>query len=278
MDDKSGKVTAAGSVQSFIRPVIEGQPSARGAPVVERPGAPVLSPATVNRLMFGSESSGAFVESSAHQGSIEFATGSGSGYGPRFDIPGPMMRTVRDPSLSLQALSGVDPEGAVMVEIPPVADAGHLKTLSVLAGSRIGFASEYIDADSYIPIEHSAHFARVLSVLQATGVQLVAVQALRVDESCYFSLEQGNEIDDRVHENRLDMLVSDAHSAAFHRGATERNPKRCLPTGTDSDGTETAVWCYGAHGCDDRLKVLVQEFQRVLQQEGQALGLPTSRG
>ncbi|MBT2374030.1 hypothetical protein [Pseudomonas fluorescens] len=176
------------------------------------------------------------------------------------------MRTVRDPSLSLIASSEVDPEGPVMVEIPPVTDAGYLKHNLSLAGSRIGFACEYVSGDVRETIEHSAHFALVLNSLRIAGAQLVPVHALLVDDTRHFTLDLSNEINDRVTENRLDMLVSDAKSAAFHRAATSGNPSVCVPTGTDSDGAATSVWFYGAHWAGNRLAALVQGCQQVLLQ------------
>lgn len=251
MDDKSRKVTASGALCLF-KQTISGDSS------VSPPCAPTVSKGVV----FGADTCGVIVSSGDHPSGLEF--GSSSGYGPRFDIPGPMMRAVRDPSLSLIALGGVDPEGPVMVEIPPVADAGHLINTRPLAGSRIGFASEYVAGDVRETIEHSAHFAQVLNVLRTAGAELVPVYARVMDDARHFTLDPGNEINDRVTENRLDGLVSDAQSAAFHQAATAGNPRIRIPTGTGPDGVSTFVWFYGAYWAGDGLAALAQRCRLVL--------------
>lgn len=261
MDEKSRKVTASGAPCLFKQ-------SVSGDSSVPLSCAPIVGKGVV----FGSDAAGAIVSSTVHQGGLEFATT--SGYGPRFDIPGPMMRTVRDPPLSLIALSGVDPEGPVMVEIPPVADAGHLRNTPSLAGSRIGFASEYVAGDVRETIKHSAHFARVLNVLRAAGAELVPVQALVVDNTRHFTLNSNNEIDDRVTENRLDGLVSDAQSGAFHQTSTAANPRFRVSAGVDAKGVSLVVWFYGAHWGGDRLAALVRGCQQVLGRPE----VPTPRG
>jgi len=197
-------------------------------------------------------------------------------HGPRFDIPGPLMRSARDPAFSLSALSGVDPEGPVMVQIPPVADPGHFRNISLLTSSRIGFASEYVSGNVRQPVEHSVHFSLVLSALRAAGAQLLPVHATLVDDTRHFTLDQSNEINDRITENRLDMLVVDAQSRAFHRASAEGNPRLCVPIGIDADGIATAVWFYGAHWAGDRWAVLVRGCQQALSRNRQTSGLPTS--
>jgi len=223
MDDNGRKVTASGALCLF-KQTVSGDSSV----------PPACAPTVSQGVVFGADPAGVIVRSGDHPSGLEF--GSSSGYGPRFDIPGPMMRAVRDPSLSLIALGGVDPEGPVMVEIPPVADAGHLINTRPLAGSRIGFASEYVAGDVRETIEHSAHFAQVLNVLRTAGAELVPVHARVMDDARHFTLDPGNEINDRVTENRLDGLVSDAQSAAFHQAATAGNPRIRIPTGTGPDG------------------------------------------
>lgn len=251
MDDNGRKVTASGALCLF-KQTISGDSS------VSPPCAPTVSKGVV----FGADTCGVIVSSGDHPSGLEF--GSSSGYGPRFDIPGPMMRAVRDPSLSLIALGGVDPEGPVMVEIPPVADAGHLINTRPLAGSRIGFASEYVAGDVRETIEHSAHFAQVLNVLRTAGAELVPVFARVMDDARHFTLDPGNEINDRVTENRLDGLVSDAQSAAFHQAATAGNPRIRIPIGTGPDGVSTFVWFYGAYWAGDGLAALAQRCRLVL--------------
>ena len=161
-----------------------------------------------------------------------------------------------------------------MVEIPPVADAGHLRNTPSLAGSRIGFASEYVAGDVRETIKHSAHFARVLNVLRAAGAELVPVQALVVDNTRHFTLNSNNEIDDRVTENRLDGLVSDAQSGAFHQTSTAANPRFRVSAGVDAKGVSLVVWFYGAHWGGDRLAALVRGCQQVLGRPE----VPTPRG
>ncbi|MFC6338428.1 hypothetical protein GIR22_25260 [Pseudomonas sp. CCM 7891] len=187
------------------------------------------------------------------------------------------MRTVRDPSLSLSSLSGVDPEGPVMVEIPPVVNPGGVSRCALLAGSRIGFACEYVSGNDRQTAEHTAHFTWVLKMLGSVGVQLVPVSAQLGEDTRYFTLDSNNEIDDRVTQSRLDALVSDEQSAAFHQAATLGNPGICVSTGKDANGAATFVWFYGAGWVGDRLAVLVQAFEQVLENGSAraAPGLPT---
>lgn len=251
MDDNGRKVTALGALCLF-KQTVSGDSS-----------VPPACAATVSKgVVFGADTGGVIVSSGDHPSGLEF--GSSSGYGPRFDIPGPMMRAVRDPSLSLIALGGVDPEGPVMVEIPPVADTGHQINTRPLAGSRIGFASEYVAGDVRETIKHSAHFAQVLNVLRTAGAELVPVFARVMDDARHFTLDPGNEINDRVTENRLDGLVSDAQSAAFHHAATAGNPRIRIPIGTGPDGVSTFVWFYGAYWAGDGLAALAQRCRLVL--------------
>jgi hypothetical protein len=270
MDDKCRKVVPPGTPCGFGSTLPGAEPDQGScAPVMGKVGE-----AGSARLVFGSHCSGVIADASADQDGLEFGAARNlSGYGPRFDVPGPMMRTVRDPSLSLIALSGVDPEGPVMVQIPPVADAGSMRNNPSLAGIRIGFASEYVSGDVREVVEHSAHFAQVLGTLRAGGAQLMPVHALLVDDTRYFTLDSNNEINDRITENRLDVLVSDAQSAAFHNAAATGNPRICVSTGTDAAGVSMDVWFYGAYWASDRLEALVQSCQQVLLQEKRLAGI-----
>lgn len=252
MDEKSRKVPASGAPCLFKQPV-SGESSA----------PPSCAPTACKGVVFGGKAAGAITDSAPPQGGLEF--GISSGYGPRFDIPGPMMHTVRDASLSLIALSGVDPQAPVMVEIPPVADAGHLRHTPSLAGSRIGFASEYVAGGVRETIRHSAHFVLVLNALRAAGAQLVAVTARLADDTRHFTLDPGNEINDRVTENRLDGVVAAAHSATFEQASAAGNPSFCVPAGMDADGVARVVWFYGAHWAGDRLAALVRGCRQVLE-------------
>lgn len=310
MDDNSGKGIGPG-VSLTIRPLLPGKGSgpAPDVPVTDKVEGvpskhrnirpPVLGETAVvgpgiaatekghepgsTPLVFGSHGGGAIVDKSTHQGGLEFGASLHAGSplgvdpGPRFDIPGPMMRTVRDPALSLIALSGVDPEGKVMVEIPPVADAGHLRNTPSLAGSRIGFAGEYRCGERREAVSHSKYFSRVLSLLRTAGAQLVPVPALIADDTRYFSLAHSNEIDERVTEYQLDALISDAQTPAFHRASTTGHPRFCLPVGADVEGVSAGVWFYGARWAGDRLATLVHGFRQVLLADKSSPDGPTSR-
>jgi len=223
------------------------------------------------RLAYGCQVGGAIIDSPSHQGCLEFGA---MRHGPRFDIPGPLMRSVRDPAFSLSALSGVDPEGPVMVQIPPVADPGPFRDTPLLTGSRIGFASEYVLGNVRQSVEHSVHFSHVLAVLRAAGAQLLPVHALLMDDTRHFTLDQRNEINDRVTEHRLDLLVSDGQSRAFHRASAGGNPRICVPIGIDAEGIASVVWFYGAHWAGDRWAVLVQDCQQVLSLDERTSGSP----
>lgn len=267
MDDKCRKLSPPVTPCLFRPPVFV---DSFAAPACAPTSAKVDEPGSA-RLVFACRGAGAIVDSPAHQGCLEFGAGRREArhspqveHGPRFDVPGPLMRSVRDPAFSLSALSGVDPEGPVMVQIPPVADPGPFRDTPLLTGSRIGFASEYVSGNVRQPIEHSVHFSHVLSVLRAAGAQLLPVHALLTDDTCHFTLDQRNEINDRVTEHRLDVLVSDARSRAFHRASAGGNPRVCVPIGIDAEGIASVVWFYGAHWAGDRWAVLVQDCQQVL--------------
>ncbi|MFO2462720.1 amidase family protein [Pseudomonas sp. 15FMM2] len=209
------------------------------------------------------------------QGGIEFepatahaAHGIVLAQGPRFDVPGPMMRTVRDPALSLMALSGLDPVGPVMVEVPPVQDNSALTTPPALAGWRIGFADEYLRGGERETAEHSSAFLRALEVLRTAGAQLVPVSALIPDTALHFTTDLSNEIDERVAEHRLDALVSDEQSPAFHASCKTGYPGISLPL----SNTGVAIWFYGARWARDSLSVLVRAYQKVLLQNDPVQG------
>ena len=179
---------------------------------------------------------------------------------PRFDVPGPLMKTVRDPALSLIALSGVDPSGPVMVEVPLVLNNSAFTPVQVLTGWRIGYAGRYVRGDEYEPAEHSASFARALDKLRQAGAQLVAVDAQQVDDSLQFSVQSHNEIDRHVTENRLDALVSEGRSAAFHAACRSGYLGLFEPL---EEGNR--LWFYSAHWMRDHLRELVQSYRLLLQ-------------
>ncbi len=218
-------------------------------------------------------SSAAVGASGTPRGGIEFeplsaqaAYGVALAQGPRFDVPGPMMKAVRDPALSLTALSGLDPVGPVMVEVPPAQDNSGLGTPPALAGWRIGFADDYLRSGERETAEHSRVFLRTLEVLRTAGAQLVPVSAQIPDAALYFTLESRNEIDDRVTEHRLDALVSEQQSPAFHASCKAGYPGICLSFSDDITGAGVAIWFYGARWARDSLSVLVQAYQKVLLQ------------
>jgi len=263
MDGKCGKVVLPGLGCTFKSSEGHSVPLSCTSPLMDE-----NDPVQPKRLVFGSLGSGAIIDTSARQGCLEFGTANSHPVNPqpRFDVPGPMMRTVRDPALLLSAMSGVDPEGPVMVEIPPVVNPGNVSNCALLAGSRIGFASEYLLGNDRQPVEHSAHFIWVLKVLSNAGAQLVPVLARVSDDAHHFTLYASNEIDDRVMEGRLDALVSDASSVAFHPSATSAHPRISISTGPDTDGAATLIWFYGAHWASDQLGALVHGCQQVLVQ------------
>ena len=200
------------------------------------------------------------------RGGIEYQPATASAaQGPRFDIPGPMMKTVRDPSLSLIALSGLDPVGPVMVEVPPVMDNSATKSTPALADWRIGFADEYLHNDVREVVEHSNGFLQALEVLKAAGAEVVPVLALLPDSTAHFTLASSNEIDQRVSEYRLDALVSDGQSPAFHGYCKTGYPGVCQIFNDDLHGTKVVLWFYGARWARESLSALIRVYQQAMQ-------------
>lgn len=189
---------------------------------------------------------------------------------PRLDVPGPMMKTVRDPALSLIALSGIDPSGPVMVEVPLVLNNTTFTAVQTLAGWRIGFAHRYVGAGEAEAICHSAVFLQALDTLRSAGALLVPVDAHRGDDANQFSLQARNEIDACVSEHRLDAVVSDSASAAFHGACKSGYPGLC-----ESLVDGTMLWFYCARWAGDRLMALVRVYRQLLQQ---AVLMPTPEG
>lgn len=173
---------------------------------------------------------------------------------PRFDVPGPLMRTLRDPALSLCALSGVEPSEPVMVEVPLVQNNKPSTRAEALVGWRIGFSHRDLGAAV------SDAFLQALDTLRSAGALLVPVDVPPHDEASQFSVRTHDQIDMCVIENRLDALVSDSNSAAFHAACALGHPKLGEPLG---DGS--TIWFYGARWAGDRLTVLVQGFRQLLQ-------------
>ena len=187
---------------------------------------------------------------------------------PGYDSPGLPLRPVRDPSLSLIALSGVDPSGPVMVEVPLVQNNSSFIAANVLAGRRVGFAERYSRGNDHEAIEHRAPFRRALDILRQAGVHLLPVPAQRADETLRFT---HNEIDELVNEYRLDALVSDSQSAAFHAACWSGYPMLGEPLG---DGA--TLWFYGARWSKDALTALVQGYRNTRRLLDVQDGLPVT--
>lgn len=175
---------------------------------------------------------------------------------PGYNVPALPLKPVRDAALSLIALSGVDPSEAGRVEAPLVPHTGTPTVTHSLAGSRVGFADRLVHGNDQTPIEHSAAFLEALGMLRRAGAQLVAVPAERADDTLRFTLHSRNEIDERVSEYRLDALVSESQSAAFHAACWSGYPSLGEPLGGGA-----MLWFYGAQWAKDSLKVLVQGYR-----------------
>lgn len=183
---------------------------------------------------------------------------------PRLDVPGPFMRTVRDPAWSLSALSGVDPSGPVMVEVPLVLNNSTFTAAPALSGWRVGFADRYLDEVRSTPIMHSSAFLHALETLRTAGAELVPVPAQQPDAAAHFSLHTLNEIDQRVTEHRLDVLVSEGQSAAFHAACRSGYPSLCEPMAAGGQ-----LWFYGARWARDALAALVQGYRLTAVSQGE---------
>lgn len=196
----------------------------------------------------------------ADPGSIVFSAEHHKGAAP---IPGynalaPLIKTVRDPALSLIALSGIDPTEPVMVEVPLVLNNTTFIETQLLSGWRIGFAGRYVRGGHVESVSHSEAFFRALDILRQAGAQLVAVDAQRADDTLHFNTQIRNEIDDLVIEHRLDALVSDGQSAAFHRACRSGYPSLCEPL---AGGTK--LWIYGARWSRDSLPTLLRAYRQI---------------
>ncbi|WP_232965678.1 hypothetical protein [Pseudomonas palleroniana] len=175
---------------------------------------------------------------------------------PGYSVPGSSIKPVRDPSLSLIALSGVEPETPVMVAVPLVRNNSSFATAQSLAGWRVGFADRYVRGGDHEPIEHSAAFLCALHTLRQAGVQLVPVAAQRMDDTARFCAHTRNEIDDLTLAYRLDALVSDGSSTAFHGACGSGYPRLEAPL--EGGGT---LYFYGSRRARDSLMALVQGYK-----------------
>jgi hypothetical protein len=188
---------------------------------------------------------------------------------PGYNVPALPIKPMRDPSLTLIALSGIDPEGPVMVEVPLVQSNSTFTAMQALAGTRVGYADRYGRGDGHEPIEHRAPFMRALDVLRRAGAQLLPVPAQRVDDTLTFNLRTHNEIDELVNEHRLDALVSDSQSAAFHGACWSGYPRFAEAL----DGGAT-LWFYGARWSKESLAALAQGYRNACCLENAQHGLP----
>jgi len=171
---------------------------------------------------------------------------------PGYDAPSLPLKPLRDPSLSLIALSGIDPSGPVMVEVPLVENNTTFTAAQALGGRRVGFAERFVEDDEHEQVEHTPSFLRALDILRRSGAELVPVHAHRSNHT----LPGRNEIDDLVHEYRLDALVSDSRSTAFHAACLSGYPRLGEPLGEG-----TTLWFYGSKWAKDWLAPLVQRYR-----------------
>lgn len=176
---------------------------------------------------------------------------------PGYNAIAPPITPLRDPALSLVALSGIDPAEPVMVEVPLVMNNTTFTATKVLYGWRIGFAERYVRGGHYELVEYSSALLRAFHILRQAGAQLVPVDARRADPSLQFTLQR-NEIDELVIEHRLDALVSDGRSAAFHNACVSGYPSHCEPL---ADGAK--LWFYGARCSRDALPTLLLAYRQV---------------
>lgn len=172
---------------------------------------------------------------------------------PGYDAPSLPLKPSRDPSLSLIALSGVDPSGPVMVEVPLVENNTTFTADHALGGRRVGFAERFVEGSQHEQIEHHPSFLRALDVLRRSGTELVPVPEHRANHT----LHSRNEIDELVRAFRLDALVSDSRSSAFHGACWSGYPGFCEPLGEGA-----TLWFYGARWAKDWLPALVQGYRR----------------
>lgn len=170
---------------------------------------------------------------------------------PGYDAPGLPLKPSRDPSLSLIALSGIEPSGPVMVEVPLVQNNTTFTAASALQGRRLGFAERFVEGHEHQLIEHRISFLKALDILRRSGAVLVPVHAHRTDTP-----HVRNEIDELVHEYRLDALVSDSRSIAFHGACWSGYPGLGEPL---EDGA--TLWFYGARWAKEWLVAMVCEYR-----------------
>ncbi|KRP65171.1 hypothetical protein [Pseudomonas orientalis] len=194
---------------------------------------------------------------SASPGAIVFAAGRAEGAVliPGYNALAPMIKPTRDPALSLVAISGVDPTEPVMVEVPLVQNNSAFGAAPMLDGWRIGYVSRYVRDGHFEPSDQSVASRRAFAILRQAGVELVAVDTRRTDDP----LESGTAIDELVASHRLDALVSDEQSQAFHAACRSGYPSGCQAL---EDGTR--LWFYGARWAGARVKVLLRACAQLI--------------
>lgn len=74
---------------------------------------------------------------------------------PGYNALAPHLRPVRDPALSLVALSGEDPTEPVMVEVPLVLNNTTFTATRALTGYRVGYVERYVQGNHVEQVEHS---------------------------------------------------------------------------------------------------------------------------
>ncbi|CAH0307380.1 hypothetical protein SRABI111_05203 [Pseudomonas carnis] len=173
---------------------------------------------------------------------------------PGYNALAPHLRPVRDPALSLVALSGEDPTEPVMVEVPLVLNNTTFTATRALTGYRVGYVERYVQGNHVERVEHSEALHRVFDTLRRAGVQWVAVDMQRSGDN----QQACREIDERVAGLRLDALVSEDPEAAFHNASRSGYPTVCE---TLEDGSR--VWFYGARWAGDRLAALVRAYRQL---------------
>lgn len=176
---------------------------------------------------------------------------------PGYNAVAPMIRPVRDPSLSLIALSGIDPSDPVMVEVPLVLNNTTFTATPPLAGWRLGYVEHYVRGEHKEPAPRSPALRGAFDTLRQAGAQLVAVDAQRTDDSLHFSLRNRNEIDQLLADYRLDAVVSDDRRAAFHGDSPSDYPRVCEVL---EDGSQ--LWFFGSRRSRASLSLLVRAFRQ----------------
>nr|WP_284738769.1 hypothetical protein [Pseudomonas marginalis] len=143
-----------------------------------------------------------------------------------------------------------------MVEVPLVQNNTTFTADRRATGLCVGVAERYERGNDHERIEHRALFTLALETLRLAGLTLVPVPAQRVDDSLRFDLHTRNEIDTLMSQYRLDALVSDSQSAAFHAACWTGYPRLGEPLG---DGS--TLWFYGARSSKDVLPILVRVYR-----------------